>query len=106
MNVSTKIKVLRANRGVSRYYLSKLTNISEGELAKYEKGITTPTIKNLTKLCSALGCTLAEFFNDDESILYLTENEKKHIGTYRSLTPAQQDIVNLVADEFAKKLFS
>ncbi len=106
MNVSTKIRTLRANLGVSRYYLSKITNISEGELAKYEKGVTTPTIKNLSKLCSALGCTLSEFFNDDESVLYLTENEKKHLGAYRSLTAAQQDIVNLVTDEFAKKLFS
>ena len=44
------------------------------------------------KICSAFGITLSQFFSeDDSSILYLTDTQKKLLEASSNLTQKQQD---------------
>jgi len=102
MKISTRLISLRAQQGVSRYYIAKKTGISATQLGKYEHDIVDPNLETLSKIVSALNCTLAEFFNEDKSAIYPSEAEKELIRAYRSLSPSQQDAARHMIRELSK----
>lgn len=102
MKISSRLVSLRADAGISRYQLSKLTGIAATQLAQYEKGKTVPSIESLSKIVDALGCTLPEFFNDGSSILYLSDYEISLLQQYRTLPDAQKVLVRQIIDSFIK----
>lgn len=63
-NVAKRLETIRTTQGLSKSRLARLANISQPYLSEVEKGIKTPTLDVLQKLCKALGITLVEFFSD------------------------------------------
>lgn len=53
MNLGSAIKTVRKHKGITQGDLSSKTSISQTSLSKIETG-TTPTEKNLKKICKAL----------------------------------------------------
>lgn len=102
MKISSRLVSLRADTGISRYQLAKLTGIAATQLAQYEKGKTIPSIESLSKILDALGCTLSEFFNDDCSTFYLSDQEISLLQRYRTLPEAQKILVQQIIDAFLK----
>ena len=102
MKIASRIIDLRIQAGLTRYSLSQMTGIPQSQLQEYETGKTTPTIRLLTKITNALGCTLSEFFSDDQSILYLSKDETSHINQYRTLTLSQKKAIDYIIKEFKK----
>lgn len=103
LKIASRIIDLRTQAGLTRYALSQRTGIPQSQLLEYESGDTVPTIRLLEKITQALGCTLSEFFNDDQSVFYLSEKERVLLLHYRTLTLSQQSVVNHVIDEFNSK---
>lgn len=83
INIAEKLSALRKNRSVSVYKLSKLTDISENHIHDIEKSKKNPSVFVLEKLLTALGITLAEFFNEGSEVLYPTPFELEFINTIR-----------------------
>ena len=63
MDLSDRIIQLREAAGISQYRLAKITGIPQSSLSRYEMGQNQPSVDMLSKICDALGVTLAEFFS-------------------------------------------
>lgn len=85
MDLPTKFRTLRTNRNISVYKLSKDTDISQNYIRKIEKGESQPSVLVLEKLLTRLGTTLAEFFSENENVLYPTAYECELVETSRLL---------------------
>lgn len=100
MEIGERLFYWRDQKGISVYSLSKTSGVSEGHIRSLESGQKQPTIKTLQALTDALNISLAEFFNTDNNLTYLSKNEKELIELYRSLPKNKADILM----EFYKKM--
>ena len=53
-----------------------------------------PRIDTLEKIIPPLGCTMAEFFNEDAEIYYLTSAEKHMLSQFRALSEDEQKLLS------------
>lgn len=54
MTITSEIKQIRKQKGVTTYDLSELTGIDQGAISRIENGKANPTLKTLEKICKAL----------------------------------------------------
>lgn len=99
MDVASRLKELRTQREYSVYKLAKLSEISATYIHEIEDGKKQPTVEVLSRLCSALGITLADFFADDASNNIRPELRELLVNA-KVLTPEQLQALN----EFIKTL--
>ena len=100
MNVGERLKSIRENKNISIYKLSQDSEVSESHIRNLERGNKQAKVETLEMLVKCLGITMSEFFNEDDSVSYLTENEKSIIDYYRTLPNNTADAVT----EFCVKL--
>ncbi|MHC1760564.1 MAG: helix-turn-helix domain-containing protein [Negativicutes bacterium] len=65
MNVGARLKELREQRNISQNKLALLSDLSQGFVRQIELGEKNPTVDSVSKLCSGLGITLQEFFQNN-----------------------------------------
>lgn len=92
-NVLEKITVLRQERGWTTYRLAKLSGIPQSTISTWYRKNLMPPIDKLEILCQTFGISLADFFNDTEIILSITEEEKNMLSQWSLLTPNQRKAV-------------
>lgn len=92
MVLSEKIVKLRKNHGLSQSGLAKLAKVSQAFISDVESGKKNPTVDTLENICSALGVTLVEFFDDKESPALDKEDPYLHqwIKVGESLSPQKR----------------
>jgi len=66
--IGEKIKSLRKQKKMTLQQLAKESDISAGYISKMERGAVNPTIKNIQRLCFALGITANELMVDQSKI--------------------------------------
>ncbi len=69
--VAARIRELREQRGWSVRELSRRSKLAPESVSRSERGITEVTITNLSKICTGLGLSVAEFFapiDENESL--------------------------------------
>ena len=84
-----RLKELRKKKGLSQELLAEYIGIESRNLSKIETGITFPSIKNLEKIISVLGCKDSDLFNFD------------HLDTPNNL---KLEITNLIKNMSSEKL--
>lgn len=88
MEVGKRIAFFRTNKGYSVNKLANLSGVSQSYLREIELGNKNPTIEFLSILCSTLGVTLKEFFDDQPAdpliskIYQLTPLQRKILGDF------------------------
>lgn len=102
MDLPQKFKLLRTQREISVYKLSKDTDISQNYIRKIEKGESQPSVLVLEKLLERLGTTLAEFFNEGSDALYPTAYERELVESARMLNQEKAEAVLHIAKLMAK----
>lgn len=101
---SERLTVIRKAKKMSVYRLSQLSEVSENHIRSIEKDKSQPSIFLLERLLEALGMSLAEFFNNNECVLYPTEAERELIAKVRELDSEQaKAVLNLVKHMNRKK---
>lgn len=65
MNIGQRIKRLRVKNDMTLDELASRTELSKGFLSQLERDLTSPSIATLGDITSALGLSLAQFFQDD-----------------------------------------
>lgn len=93
MNLGARIKNLRQDSGMTAYRLANLAGMPQNHLSNIENGIVSPRVDTLEKIVRPLGCTMAEFFNEDTETYYLSDREKQMLSQFRTLTEEQQKTV-------------
>ena len=96
-DVLEKITSLREERGWTTYRLSKLSGIPQSTISTWYRKNLMPHIDKLEIICQTFGITLAEFFNDTDVLVSMTEEEKNMLSQWNLLTPAQRAaVINII----------
>ena len=90
-NVVTRIDLLRTEQNLSMRDLAKKSSISKFQLADIILGNKIPTVYTMHLICTALGISLSDFFNFDDTVIKLRGKEAILIKIYRELSPMSQD---------------
>ena len=53
-----RLREIRKQRGMTQEALSHAAKVNRVNIAKYENGVSSPTLKTVEKLSLALGCTI------------------------------------------------
>ena len=77
--IADKITSLCEKRDISKYRLSQLSGISQSSLGRIMAQENLPSLITLEKICTALGVTLSQFFQEGNSE-NLTEKQKEVFG--------------------------
>ena len=66
MEIGSKLKDLRVQKGLTQEELADRTELSKGFISQLERDLTSPSITTLVDILQCLGTDLKEFFNDSE----------------------------------------
>ncbi|MBO8136766.1 MAG: helix-turn-helix transcriptional regulator [Desulfotomaculum sp.] len=103
MNIAKRLKELRESKGFSVYKLSKLSEISSTYLHEIERGEKQPTVEKVSRICKALGITLAEFFADTQETEPLPPEIKRITELARQLHPYQLETFTELLEALVEK---
>ncbi len=103
-----KIQLYMQLKNWSIYRLAKESDIPYSSLNSMFLKNTQPTIPTLEKLCSGLGISMADFFDNDEetgsiSYIHLTKDEQELLFLYNNLSACDKDKFLYYARGFARK---
>ena len=96
-NIATRIDLLRTEQNLSTRDLAKKSGISKSQLSDIILGNKIPNVYTLHLICTALGISLSDFFDFDDTIVKLRGKEAILIKIYRELSPMSQDTLIKVA---------
>lgn len=88
--IAMRIRELCDKKHMSMYALSQKTNISQSSLSNLMKRGSIPTIFTLDRICQGLGITLAQFFAESDERPDLTEEQKRVLKTWESLSDREK----------------
>lgn len=95
--INNRIKQLQLQRNWSVYHLALESGISAATILNWFNRKATPSINLLEKICNAFGITLAQFFNESDDVIELTEQDKELLREWVLLHAAEKDaILNLI----------
>ncbi len=87
----------RIKRNWSEYALAKNSDITQSTISTWYRKKLQPSVASIEKICTGLGISLAEFFNDESSYVYLTPQQSEILNLWDALTPVQREsITNLL----------
>lgn len=67
MDIGSKIKHLRMQKGLTLGELASRSELSKGFLSQLERNLTSPSIVTLSDVLEALGTNLADFFREEKN---------------------------------------
>lgn len=102
MDIANRLKQLRADRGYSLYYISKITGIAGQHVKGMEEGSRQPTIDTLQRLLTVYGLTLSEFFNENKNAYFPTDKERQLLENFRIMNDEKSEAL-LIMSEALKK---
>lgn len=62
MEYTAKLKELREQRNMTQRQVAKRLSLTPGAVAKWELGLSVPTVENLLALADLFGCSLDAIF--------------------------------------------
>ena len=90
MDILTRIKQLRDERGWSNYRLAKEANLSEGSLNNLFRLNNQPTIPTLEAVCNGFGISLSQFFANGNEAVILNSEQREMLDVWNTLTKKQK----------------
>lgn len=91
MDLVNRISKLREERHWSEYHLAKEAGISQSTLSNLINRGNNPSIYTLEKIAHAFGLTLAQFFNTDEEIIFVTGAQKELLEYWNCMDRLQRE---------------
>jgi transcriptional regulator with XRE-family HTH domain len=88
MDVGTRLRELRQERGLSMRSLARLSGLSTNALSMIERGKTSPSVSTLYKLSEALEVPITAFFRTEpprQGIVFRKANERSRVEFQRGL---------------------
>jgi transcriptional regulator with XRE-family HTH domain len=101
IDVGKKLTEYRTAQGISLTNLAKLSGIAQSSLSYIESGKAQPTVETTSKICTALGLTLGEFFADGQAP-ELPPEVRRVCGKIQQLPPEKLKILESVLDTWVE----
>lgn len=94
-DVRARISELAKERGWSYYRLAKQSGIPQSTLCTILHSPNTPSLSTITKLCSGMEISLAQFFATGDNALNrpLSDSEMECLRIFSSLPPEKKELV-------------
>lgn len=83
MDVGMRLKKIRTEKKITSVALAKKCNLSQSTISKLENNNRTADIPTISIICTALGLTLDEFFNEKK---FLNEDDIELLTYFRKLS--------------------
>ena len=93
-DVVARIEELCQARDWSYYRLSKASGIPYSTLNTMLHKTNVPSVPSLTKICSGLGITLAQFFSDKDESVMLTADQKECLRVWNQLNTRSKELAS------------
>lgn len=91
MEIGVKIRELRLKNQLTQEELADRCELTKGFISQLENDANSPSISTLKDILDCLGCSLTDFFADEQEAVVFTEEdtfEKEHDGCFiRWLVP-------------------
>ena len=87
-----RIEQERISRGWSEYALAENSGLTQSTISTWRRRNLQPNLASIEKICSGLGITLSQFFQDEHAV-YLTGEQKCLLELWAKLSPAQREAV-------------
>lgn len=102
MDAKERIKELMKVKNITDYRLAKLSGLSQSTISNLFNRNNAPTIPTLEAICNGLGISMAQFFTDDsdESLVYLTAEQKELFDEWVALSAEQKDIIERIIKSY------
>lgn len=93
--IAARLRELRESRQLSVRALGLRAGLGTEVVSRAERGLQTPSVQTLERLCQGLHVTLAEFFSEDgEAIATMTAGRSRRLEALLTrLDPSAQDLV-------------
>jgi transcriptional regulator with XRE-family HTH domain len=91
MDIGQRIRRLRKANRLTLEELARATDLSQPFISQIERDIKTPSLDTLTRICEALGVTLAEFFSPGT---LLPPDIERLVEAAQRLTPQQRELLS------------
>jgi len=81
MQIGSKIKSLRLQKGLTQEELGERTNLSKGFISQLERDLNSPSIETLFSILEVLGTTPKDFFDDtlkEQRIVYTAQDQTSY----------------------------
>lgn len=75
MEIGVKIKELRLKNGLTQEELADRCDLTKGYISQLENDANSPSITTLKDILDCLGCSLTDFFSDEQEAVVFTEND-------------------------------
>lgn len=98
MDIGARIRELRKSKDFSIIELANKVGITNVYLSDIERGNKLPTIPTLQKICSELGTTFSEFFNEE-----ISPETKILMNDYDSLDENDKKAVQVIVKSLSDK---
>ena len=94
-----RIERERLSRGWSEYALAENSGLTQSTISTWRRRNLQPNVASLEKICSGLGISLSQFFQEEDSV-YLTSDQKELLDPWAKLSPAQRTAVSQMLRSF------
>ena len=84
--IKTQINLKNARKGLTQEKVAQMVNIDTSAIARYENGITEPSLNTLIKLAKVLNVTTD----------YLLNVEHSEVKNVPEFTPKQKQVIELI----------
>lgn len=88
-----RIEKERLARGWSEYTLAENSGLTQSTISTWRRRNLQPNVASIEKICSGLGISLSQFFQEEDSV-YLTHEQKELLDLWSELSPTQRDAVS------------
>ncbi len=84
--MTERIKELCVKKNMSQYELAKRAGMTQSSISTLLNEGNVPKISTLEKICKGFGITLAQFFTLDDNYPDLSEEQKKVLNIWETLS--------------------
>lgn len=98
MDIGERIRRLRKARKLTLEELARATDLSQPFISQIERDIKTPSIETLSRICGALGVTLAEFFSAGGA---KPPDIERLVEAALRLTPQQRELLSRFLEQIS-----
>ncbi len=91
--IVNRIQELCDKKHISKYRLSQETKIKQSTISNLMTRRSLPNIVTLSRICDGFGITLSEFFQEDDKIVNLSEEQKQVLDVWSTLNEDERKLV-------------
>jgi transcriptional regulator with XRE-family HTH domain len=103
LDIGKRVKLLRMQAGLSTTALARLTGYTQSHISKVESGDSKPSLDLISRICSALNITLADFFaSAGEGVTPLPPRLRKILESAEKLSPEQLQLAQRLLDDLVE----